>query len=244
LRLPKAKLWHFDHPNLYRLEIHAGAHRYETTFGVRQFEVRGTAFYPNGERVWLMGVERMAGSRPDIGMAESEAWIRHDHDDMKELNCVFTRVHWPQDRRRLITYASNSLKRAVEADVAGEMDFIELNEYYETWYGQTADSARSNLECIHRAFPNKPVVISEHGLCECHPAHTGGDGRRIQILQTHTRIYRDFDFVGGAIFFCYNDYRTHMGDKGRSRFRNSLQAPNSARSSNGPRPARFACAWT
>lgn len=308
MRLPKARLWHFDHPNLYRFEVQAGAHRFETTFGVRKFEARGTAFYLNGERVWLMGVERMAGSHPEIGMAEPEPWIRHDHDDMKELNCVFTRVHWPQDKRvldycdrhgiliqtevptwgggtfkdmqdepsaqildngleqlremiardrnhpcifawgvanevggqnpvaqkfvrrlyeearrldkhRLITYASNSLKRAVEADVAGEMDFIELNEYYETWYGQTADSVRGNLEYIHRAFPDKPVVISEYGLCECHPAHKGGDARRIEILETHTRIYRDFDFVGGAIFFCYNDYRTHMGDKGRGRLK-------------------------
>src|SRR5208337_1138897 len=25
---------------------------------------------------------------------------------------------------------------------------------------------------------------------------------------------RHYPFVGGAIFFCYNDYRTHMGDKG------------------------------
>lgn len=308
LRLPKAKLWHFDHPNLYRLEVRAGKHRFETTFGVRKFEARGAAFYLNGERVWLMGVERMAGSQPEMGMAEPGSWIVHDHDDMKELNCVFTRVHWPQDRRvldycdrhgiliqtevptwgggtfkdmrdapspeilengieqlremiardrnhpsifawgvanevggqnpvakkfvrtlyqearrldqhRLITYASNSLKRAVEADVAGEMDFIELNEYYETWYGQTADSVRGNLEYIHRAFPDKPVVISEYGLCECHPAHKGGDARRIEILETHTRIYRDFDFVGGAIFFCYNDYRTHMGDKGRGRLK-------------------------
>jgi len=308
LRLPKAKLWHFDHPHLYRMEVRAGEHRFETTFGVRKFEVRGTGFYLNGERVWLMGVERMAGSHPEIGMAEPGSWITHDHDDMKELNCVFTRVHWPQDKRvldycdrhgiliqtevptwgggtfkgmqdvpapeilengleqlremiardrnhpcifawgvanevggqnpaakkfvrtlyeearrldqhRLITYASNSLKRAVEADVAGEMDFIELNEYYETWYGQTADSVRTNLEYIHRAFPNKPVVISEYGLCECHPAHKGGDARRIEILETHTRIYREFDFVGGAIFFCYNDYRTHMGDKGRGRLK-------------------------
>jgi beta-glucuronidase len=123
------------------------------------------------------------------------------------------------DRRRLITYASNSLKRAVEADVAGEMDFIELNEYYETWYGQTADSVRSNLEYIHRAFPNKPVVISEYGLCECHPAHKGGDAGASGFFRPHTRIYRDFDFVGGAIFFCYNDYRTHMGDKGRGRLK-------------------------
>jgi beta-galactosidase len=26
---------------------------------------------------------------------------RHDHRDLKHLNCVFTRVHWPQDKRVL-----------------------------------------------------------------------------------------------------------------------------------------------
>ena len=48
-----------------------------------------------------MGVERMAGSHPDYGMAEPESWIDHDHADMKHLNCVLTRVHWMQDRRVL-----------------------------------------------------------------------------------------------------------------------------------------------
>jgi len=27
-------------------------------------------------------------------------------------------------------------------------------------------------------------------------------------------MIRPRDFVGGAIFFCYNDYRTHIGDPG------------------------------
>ena len=27
-------------------------------------------------------------------------------------------------------------------------------------------------------------------------------------------MFRAKDFVGGAIFFCYNDYRTHVGDHG------------------------------
>ena len=49
----------------------------------------------------LMGVERMAGSNPEFGMAEPTEWIRHDHADMKHLNCIFTRVHWPQDKRVL-----------------------------------------------------------------------------------------------------------------------------------------------
>jgi beta-galactosidase len=103
--LPEAKLWHFDHPNLYRLifSIASGqeSHRLASTFGVRKLEAKDTALYLNGERVRLMGVERMAGSNPEFGMAEPSQWITHDHDDLKLLNCVFTRVHWPQDKRIL-----------------------------------------------------------------------------------------------------------------------------------------------
>jgi hypothetical protein len=64
-------------------------------------EVRGTHFYLNGDRVRLTGVERMAGSNPEYGMAEPVEWLHHDHADMKGLNCVYTRVHWQQDRRVL-----------------------------------------------------------------------------------------------------------------------------------------------
>jgi beta-galactosidase len=103
--LPKAKLWHFDHPNLYRLifSIASGqqTHRFTVTFGVRKLEARDSGFYLNGECVRLMGVERLAGSNPEFGMAEPSQWITHDHDDLKHLNCVFTRVHWPQDKRVL-----------------------------------------------------------------------------------------------------------------------------------------------
>ncbi len=308
LRVAPVHLWHFDHPNLYRMHVELlvegkPLYGYSTSFGVRKIEARGTGFYLNGERVWLMGVERMAGSHPDYGMAEPLSWIEHDHRDMKELNCVFTRVHWQQDRRvldycdrqgiliqvevpswggatfkgmtgepapeimqngleqlremvrrdrnhpsvvawglcneiggqnppayqfakrlyeearnldpqRLRSYASNSLQNTPGRDVAGLMDFIEWNEYYESWYGGNVASVRRNLEEIQRAFPQKPIVISEYGYCECDPKHTGGDERRIEVLRTHTDVYREFESVGGVIFFCYNDYRTHMGDKG------------------------------
>ena len=103
--LAKAKLWHFDHPHLYRLEFFLTgdheAHLLTTTFGVRRFEVKDGSLHLNGERVRLMGVERMGGSNPEFDMAEPESWIVHDHDDLKHLNCVFTRVHWPQDSRVL-----------------------------------------------------------------------------------------------------------------------------------------------
>ena len=118
------------------------------------------------------------------------------------------------DPNRLATYASNSLYKTPEKDVAGKMDFIEWNEYYESWHMGTVEDIKKNLEEIHRAFPGKPIVISEYGYCECTPDRTGGDARKIEILREHNQVYRRYDYVAGAIFFCYNDYRTHIGDKG------------------------------
>jgi beta-galactosidase len=305
---PKARLWHFDRPHLYRLEASIGdgnapAHRFDTTFGVRRFEVKGTAFFLNGERVRTMGVERMAGSNPAFGMAEPTPWITHDHDDLKNLNCIFTRVHWQQDKRvldycdrhgimiqtevpawgpdtfkgmseqpeagimqngldqlremiardrnhpsivcwglcneidgqnppaynfaknmlreakrldpnRLCSYASHSLRRTPAKDVDGLMDFIECNEYYGSWYPGDASAVGRNVDEIHAAFPDKPIVISEYGYCACTAERPEGDERRREILLTHDEVLRTRDFIAGLIFFCYNDYRTHAGDRG------------------------------
>jgi beta-galactosidase len=305
--LPKAKLWHFDHPHLYRLEFSISGqgyiHNFTTVFGVRRFEIKDGAFYLNGERVRLMGVERMAGSNPEFGMAEPTDRITHDHADMKHLNCVFTRVHWPQDKRvldycdrhgilvqveipawgaetfdgmtsqpdedilengleqlremiardfnhpsivvwglcneiggqnppayqfakrmleeakrldpgRLCSYASDSLRTTPQRDVAGLMDFIETNEYYGSWYAGGAEDVARHLDEIHAAFPGKPIVISEYGYCACAPDRPEGDEQRTKILRSHDAVFRSRDFVGGAIFFCYNDYRTQVGDRG------------------------------
>jgi beta-glucuronidase len=302
LRAPR--LWHFDHPNLYKLtaELENG-HALDTTFGIRKIEIRDSAFYLNGERVRLMGVERMAGSNPEYGMAEPIDWIEHDHADMKELNCIYTRVHWPQDRsvfdwcdrhgifiqtevptwgsgtfagmsgepsadimnngleqlremiardrnhpcifswgvcneiggqnppayafarrmyqeskkldpKRLVSYASHSLFTTPEKDVAGEMDYVMCNEYVGSWTHGTSDDLARFLDEIHRAFPGKPLVISEYGYCACTPERPEGDGARISILLDHDKVFRQRDFVAGLIFFCYNDYRTHVGDRG------------------------------
>ena len=305
--LLKAKLWHFDQPNLYRLifSIASGqeTHQLTATFGFRKFEAKSSGFYLNGERVRLMGVERMAGSNPEFGMSEPSQWITHDHDDLKHLNCVFTRVHWPQDKRvleycdrqgilmqtevpawgydtfagmgaepdtdimengleqlremiardrnhpsvvvwglcnevggqnppayqfakhmleeakrldpnRLCSYASNSLVKTPERDAAGLMDIIEVNEYFGTWYPGTLQALDKHLDDLHASFPGKPVVISEYGYCACTKDRPEGDEHRIEGLRSHDVVFRPKDFVAGAIFFCYNDYRSHVGDGG------------------------------
>ena len=306
--LPIARLWHFDHPHLYRLEVALEVsgeptHVFATTFGVRTIEARDGGLWLNGERVRLGGVERMAGSSPDFGMAETTDWIERDLADLKALNCVLTRVHWQMDRRvldwcdrhgifiqtevpawggdsfagmaeapseaimqngldqlremirrdrnhpciwawglcnevdghnpvaqqwvrrmkdearrldprRLLTYASNSLNAEPERDVAGELDVIEWNEYFETWYGGTPADMRRTLEQLHRAYPAKPIVISEYGYCACRPPWPEDDARRAAILTSHDAIFRECDYVAALIFFCYADYRTHIGDTG------------------------------
>jgi beta-galactosidase len=307
VELTKAKLWHFDHPNLYRLEFSITespeSHCLSTIFGIRKLEVKDGAFHLNGERVRLMGVERMAGSNPKFGMAEPADWILHDHADLKHLNCIFTRVHWPQDKcvldycdrhgilmqtevpawgsdtfkgmgpqpapdivengleqlremiardrnhpcivvwglcneiwgqdppayefakrmlqeakkldpGRLCSYASNSLDSTPERDVAGLMDFVEANEYVGTWAPGSAADAGRYLDKIHAAFPGKPIVISEYGYCACTADRPEGDEHRMEILRTHDLEIRSREYAAGAIFFCYNDYRTHVGDRG------------------------------
>ena len=305
--LQKAALWHFDHPHLYQavveLKADSEVHELVEQFGIRKFEVRGSAFYLNGEKVSLIGVERMAGSHPELGFAETTEWIESNHRDMKDLNCVFTRVHWAQDRRvldycdrhgilmqeevpawgpdtfrntsaevqqaleqngleqlremvqrdrnhpcivawglcnevdgknprtrqfaraisaearrldpsRLQTYASHTLHVDPGADMAGEFDFISTNEYYGSWSPGGPNDVEAHLDRIRKAFPNKPIVVSEYGWCECQPSIMPGDENRVFIVNSHTEVFRKFPEVAGAIYFDYNDYRTMVGDKG------------------------------
>jgi len=123
------------------------------------------------------------------------------------------------DLHRPLTYASNSLQSNPERDAVGLLDFIEWNEYYESWYGGGVPDVAANLKRIHDAFSTMTVVVSEYGLCECSPKNPVGDPRRIEVLRTHTDCYRKAPWVAGAIFFDYNDYRTHIGDKGQGEFR-------------------------
>jgi beta-glucuronidase len=102
LRIERVKLWHFDHPHLYRLDLELiDAHgkpldSRSDTFGARTLELRDRHLYLNGERVRLSGITRHEDS-PWEGLAETRGTIRQDYDDLKALQVTFTRpVHYPQ----------------------------------------------------------------------------------------------------------------------------------------------------
>jgi beta-galactosidase/beta-glucuronidase len=102
LRIDPVRLWHFDSPNVYRMEVSLlgpGGRLLDVrsdTFGARTVEIRDRGLFLNGERVRLSGMTRHQES-PWEGLAESEGTMRRDYDDMKALQVTLTRpVHYPQ----------------------------------------------------------------------------------------------------------------------------------------------------
>jgi beta-glucuronidase len=98
------KLWHFDHPNLYRWSTSLRdtdgqvLHTSEVTIGIRSIELKDGYFYLNGEPVRLVGVTRHA-DYPGQGSAETVTAMAADYDDLKTLNEVLSRpVHYPQHK--------------------------------------------------------------------------------------------------------------------------------------------------
>jgi beta-galactosidase/beta-glucuronidase len=81
LRIDNVKLWHFDQPSLYRLELELldsrgnGLDSLSDTFGARTLDLRDRHLYLNGERVRLSGITRHEDS-PWEGLAETRGTIK------------------------------------------------------------------------------------------------------------------------------------------------------------------------
>ena len=91
---------------------------------------------------------------------------------------------------------------------------IMANDYMGTWHGNK--DPRVEIPRFWNEHKEKPIVISEFGLCE--PAFAGGDPRRTEIFLEKMKIYRELG-INGIIWFCLNDYRTQMGEEGEGRLR-------------------------
>lgn len=102
IALPKVNPWHFDNPNLYRVEVTISnkkklIDRVSAITGFKELKFVNGQTYFNGERVKLMGVEWTAGSNPDYGFAEPDSVILRSCKLIKEVNTIFTRQHFQQD---------------------------------------------------------------------------------------------------------------------------------------------------
>ena len=100
--LPKVNPWHFDFPNLYRIDVtvvngKTRTDKISTIVGFREIKFADGKTFLNGERIKLMGVEWTAGSNPDYGFAETDSIIISQCKLMKNVNAIFSRQHFQQD---------------------------------------------------------------------------------------------------------------------------------------------------
>lgn len=102
------RLWHFDHPYLYRLTTAAsvgGAVRHERSdrFGIRSIVIAPDGLHLNGERVRLVGFNRVHDHRA-YGNTEPEHLVRLDVDLMKSWGANFMRIMHAPSAPNLLDY--------------------------------------------------------------------------------------------------------------------------------------------
>ncbi len=115
------------------------------------------------------------------------------------------------DPTRYVSYADDGLGwlRDPAANANQYTDFVMMNQYYGSWAGP-AEGLAPALDRVGRMFPDKMVLISEFGLAGVFaPDPVRADVERIAILREQMAEFERHDFVAGAIFWCYQDYKSH-----------------------------------
>lgn len=115
------------------------------------------------------------------------------------------------DPGRYVTYADDGLPWIQDAaqNANQHTDFIMMNQYFGSWAGP-AEGLAPALERVGRMFPDKMVVISEFGLAGPFAPDTAqADRMRVQIMESQLAEFARHDFIAGAIFWCYQDYKSH-----------------------------------
>jgi beta-glucuronidase len=114
------------------------------------------------------------------------------------------------DSSRLVNYVSNKLQNTnTIKDATSYGDVMMYNDYHSTWYRQAKAGRGPLMDRIQAENRKMPLVISEFGLCE--PENWGDDSKRIMDMINNYSVYESKSFIAGVIYFCLNDYRTHMG---------------------------------
>lgn len=116
------------------------------------------------------------------------------------------------DSTRLVNIVSNETYKRREKDESLIGDLPTWNDYVGTWYNDDMYALPEYFEIIESFLGNRPLLITEHGLCE--PRFTGGDLKRVESMIYHYGEWAKRPYIAGCIYFSLNDYRTHRGEDG------------------------------
>ncbi|MFB0545269.1 MAG: glycoside hydrolase family 2 TIM barrel-domain containing protein [Anaerolineae bacterium] len=161
---------------------------------------------------------------------EIESKTAEGHAFVKEMVAYIRSL----DPTRYVAFASNRLHDDPGLDATAFTDFVMMNQYFGTWVGPK-EGLGPALDRIHETWPDKLVIISEYGFeprwnrlwgpptsSLDHDRYyyvtdeelddpMAADRERQKLIREQLAIMRERDFVGGAIFWCYQDYRTPSG---------------------------------
>ena len=115
------------------------------------------------------------------------------------------------DPDRYVSYADSHIAEGTDPKInaASVADFVMMNQYYGTWSGPE-ELLYPGLARAGRDYPDKMIIISEFGAAgHFRPDKVSGDELRVHIIRDQMEAFRKYDFIGGAIFWCYQDYKSH-----------------------------------
>jgi beta-glucuronidase len=109
-----------------------------------------------------------------------------------------------------VSFADDNLPKLTRADqsAANDADFLMMNEYFGAWHGAASELVPA-LDRVNALFPDKMVIVSEFGypgIFSHSPQEA--DQARIRILQEQLPVLASRDWIGGAILWCYQDYKS------------------------------------
>jgi beta-glucuronidase len=115
------------------------------------------------------------------------------------------------DPTRFVTFADNDISYGADPkkEAANDADFIMMNQYYGAWNGPEEGLIKM-LEHAGSSFPDKMFIISEFGTPGVFGTNTvEADKLRVHIIHSQLDLFQKYDWIAGAIFWCYQDYKSH-----------------------------------
>ena len=223
-KLAAPALWTPENPNLYtlrvRLESPGGVDEFHDQTGFRQLEIRGNAFFLNGEPLILHGV-----CRHDLwhnqGHTMTSAQIDQDMEMIKAMGANYVRlVHYPHDPRVVRAAARVGLLVSEESGLVW-LQFRKLER-------KSLETGLGNLERTLRRDWNSPAlfamyVANESGVT---PEAMREARERIRALKRDLFVSsahvsgpesgyessrRMFD-EGGLDYYCFHPYTFDMDE--------------------------------
>ena len=138
---------------------------------------------------------------------ESDTRLPGGLDYVRRMKAAVRRL----DPARFFTFADSDVSIAPWRDNAAlhEADFLMANAYFGSWSG-AAEQVEPWLDFIQKTYPEKALVISEYGFVgPFAPNAAEADRQRIANLRQQLDAFARRDFVAGAIFWIYQDYKSH-----------------------------------